>query len=696
VRPVLLRSGLVIGIGAVVLGAILYYASTVDGKPPVVDRISLTQHTAADESMALATTTVEIEFSEPVRTAGAEQAFRIEPLVEGEFAWSGTTMTFTPAQRLPLEADYRVWIAAGVQDIAGNAMAQDSDVFAFATVGPPSVASTDPVDGATEVALDGPIVIEFATLMDTASVEQALTVSPGFALETTWNAERMSLTPTDQLAEGTRYTITIGTGARDSTGSPLAAPFRFSFTTTRSPLEPTLLVPAPGSDGVATTTPIAIYFDREIDPDTVSGSGLSIEPNAAGSLQLIAPPGAAGIRDPSRRIIRFQPSAPLQPNTTYHVVLEAGASASDGTELSQPVEWSFTTGAPLATLNNQILFLSDRAGVANLWAMNPDGSAQRQLSSELSPVVSYAASPDGRRYLVADGAVLVLQNANGSGRVVLTAADALEYDPAWAPDGTRFAFGRTDRASGIGEGLWLRDEDGGDATRIQLPPELRPASAPTPLPEPAGIGAGERLRAPRFSPDGGALAFVDMVGRVGVLELPAARLTTAPYVAVGPPVWFRDSSGVLVTGIDGLPLEATAPGQPAPELTPGGLGLTRVQLDSLQIGQLDRGGASIDSLDLAGAASRPALSREQLLFVVADPSLGGASGALWLADDPFAPRADLRLLDDGGAPVVSAAFGNEPEAIVAARLDDGIWRVDATTGEGVRLTSDGWLPSWLP
>jgi len=696
VRPVLLRSVLVIAVGGLVLAGILYYASTVDGKPPRVDRISLTQYAVADETQALATTTIEVEFSEPVRTAGAEQAFHIDPTVAGQFAWAGTTMTFTPAERLPLQTSYRVWVAAGVQDIAGNAMAQDSDPFAFTTVGPPAVAATDPADGAIDVGLDGPIVIEFTTLMDTASVERSLAVSPGFALEASWDAERLVLAPTDQLAEGTHYFITIGTDARDSTGTPLAAPFRFAFTTTRSPLEPTLLMPAPETDGVATTTPIAIFFDREIDPDTVAAADLSIEPSVAGSLQLIAAPGAEGMRDPTRRIVRFQPSAPLKPNTTYRVVFDPGAVATDGAEMSQPVEWSFTTGAPLATLSNQILFLSDRAGVANLWAMNPDGSAQRQLSSELSPVISYAAAPDGRRYLVGDGGVLVLENANGSGRVVLTAADALEYDPAWSPDGTRFAFGRTDRASGIGEGLWLRDEDGGGATRIQLPPELRPAGAPTPLPRPTGLEAGELLRAPRFSPDGGALAFIDLSGSIDVLELPAARLTTAPYVAIGPPVWFRDSTGVLVTGIDGAPIEGPAAGEPAPDLSAGGLGLTAAQLASLHLGQLDRGAASVDRLDLPGPALRPALSRTQLLFVLADPSAAGGSGALWLADDPFVARADKRLLDDGGADVVSATFGNEPDAIVAARLDDGIWRVDATTGEGVRLSPDGWLPTWLP
>ena len=206
----------------------------------------LTQHAAGDQRLALTTTTIEVVFSEPVRADGAEGAFRIDPQVAGEYAWSGTTMTFTPGARLPLETAFRVWVAQGVQDEAGNAMADASEAFEFTTIGPPVVATTDPQDGASDVSLDGPIVIEFSSLMDTASVEHALRISPGMDVEATWSAEQLSLAPNRQLQEATRYTITIGTGARDSTGAPLAEAYRFSFTTTRSPLEPAQLVPADG------------------------------------------------------------------------------------------------------------------------------------------------------------------------------------------------------------------------------------------------------------------------------------------------------------------------------------------------------------------------------------------------------------------------------------------------------------------
>ena len=165
------------------------------------------------------------------------------------------------------------------------------------------------------------------------------------------------------------------------------------------------------------------------------------------------------------------------------------------------------------------MFISDRGSVDNVWAMNPDGTGQRQLSSELSPITMYAVAPDGRSLIVGDGARLVMQEADGGGRQTLTPDGVLEIDPAFSPDGSQIAFGRVDPVTGSGLGLWTKSAAGGDANPVVLPNELLP-STPTPaltgvVAEPAPI-----LRAPRYSPDSAALAYVDMSGRVGVLELP--------------------------------------------------------------------------------------------------------------------------------------------------------------------------------
>ncbi|HEX6127588.1 MAG TPA: Ig-like domain-containing protein [Candidatus Limnocylindria bacterium] len=685
-RAVLLRYWLVVAIGLVVLGGILYYASTVDGRPPVVQGIALTLHTSEDERLALTTSAIEVEFSEPVQPETAEAAFRLAPAVPGEFSWSGAVMRFTPQQRLPLETEFSVRIEAGVTDPAGNRMAEPAAPFEFRTVGPPRVEETQPADGATGVPLDAEIVIRFNTLMDTASVEEVLRIRPSIAFDPSWSAESLTLVPRGALRDGTHYVISISADARDSAGNPMADAFSFAFESAPAPIEPAVLVPAPGAEGVAPMTPIAIFFDREIDSGTDVDDLFSIEPEVAGTLEVVAAPGAGGLRDPTTRILRFEPSAALAPSTTYHLALAPGLVAADGSQLAEAVEWSFTTGSPLGSLGNQVVFLSERSGVANLWAMNPDGSGQRQVTAELSGVTDYAVAPDGRRLLVGDGAVLVVMNADGSGRQVLTDAEVLEFDPAWSPDGTRFAFGRAGAETAAGLGLWTRAADGGDEQRVDPPGELSPGSTPTA--EPSEEAGEPVLRTPRWSPDGGALAYVDVTGRVGVVELPASRHTTARMVAVGAPVWLADSTGMLVTRLGEGALQPPAAGAPLPPLDPEALGLGAEQLDGLQLVRLDRGSTSPVTLGLPPGAWRPAIGDGRLLYIRDDRAI--------LSDDAVDPGPGSPLLEDADVPVRWAVFGLDERTALVARAAGGVWVVDVVTGRAEQLTGDGWQPSWLP
>ena len=58
----------------------------------------------------------------------------------------------------------------------------------------------------------------------------------------------------------------------------------------------------------------------------------------------------------------------------------------------------------------------------------------------------------------------------------------------------------------------------------------------SPPPSAASSDGGLALRAPRYAPDGQSLAFVDIAGSVGILELPAERLTLVPFIAAAAPI----------------------------------------------------------------------------------------------------------------------------------------------------------------
>ena len=159
-------------------------------------------------------------------------------------------------------------------------------------------------------------------------------------------------------------------------------------------------------------------------------------------------------------------------------------------------------------------------------------------------MVDYAVAPDGSSLVLADGRRLVFLRTDGSERRVLTDTAHLEFDPTYAPNGQRIAFARADATTGEGLGLWTWDVGAGSrgAHRAADPTvRARPRRA-RPMP------SGSLLRAPRYAPDGDALAFVDAAGSVAVLDLEDQRLTRATFHAEAAPLWLPDGDALLLAG----------------------------------------------------------------------------------------------------------------------------------------------------
>lgn len=678
-RAVIVRSLLVVGAGTAILAAVLYVASTVDARPPEVVATRLTAPLSDDPRIALITTSLEIEFSEPVDEATAETALGIAPPVDGSMSWSGSTLIFTPAAPLALETEYEVRVAAGVVDEAGNAMSEAAEPFTFATAGRPTVVAADPPDGAVDVPVEASLEIVFSTLMDTASVERGLRLEPSVPHELRWSGERLEVVPTEPLDGDREYTVIVPASGADIAGVAIGAPVRITFRTVAPGLAAEVLIPADRTAGIAPATAIGVLFDRGVDPATVSSDALTITPEVAGTLSLVAAPGA----DPEageRALLRFTPSGPLRPNTTFEVTLEPGVTAVGGGPLAGPLSWRFTTGPPPAAISNQITFLGDGSGVSNVWAMNSDGTGQRQVSAELAPILDYAVSPDGTSLVVADGRRLVFLRTDGSERRVLTEAGHWDFDPTYAPDGSRVAFARVEAETGAGLGLWEWTIGGGEPERIELPPHPGPDPSAA-----ADDGDGTVLRAPRYAPDGRALAFVDAGGAVGIWELPGGPLTRAPFSSSGPPAWLPDGSGVLLTGSpngDGAAPRPTAP-----------------------IGPLDPGppgpGSGTYRLDRASRLPvETALGEDWRVVAVADDGeVAAVTERGWLGiGDGYDGIGQPPLVRER---ILAAAFAPGEAAIVVVVADGAapagrIERIDLETNRRLTLAVRGWQPRWLP
>jgi CSLREA domain-containing protein len=112
----------------------------------------------------------------------------------------------------------------------------------------PSVVAISPPDGATDVALDAPLVITFSEPISVPTFVYSVSPDPGSWLES-WgpNDTMVSLTH-DLFAYGTVYSATV-TAAEDRAGNPMTAPHAWSFTTVAEPCHPveTVAVEGPAS-----------------------------------------------------------------------------------------------------------------------------------------------------------------------------------------------------------------------------------------------------------------------------------------------------------------------------------------------------------------------------------------------------------------------------------------------------------------
>ncbi len=671
------------------LGLVLYNATAVDRKPPAIKVISLSAP-GADAHQAQTLTAIDIEFSEPVRMATVESRFRIEPAVDGAFSWDGSTAIFTPSHKLPPDSAFTIGLAPGIEDLAGNVDEVGLEGWAFRTVGPPVVLRVTPADVATGVPLDGQVELVFDRLMDTASVEAAVTITPTAPVNATWRGSVVTLDFGLGLHFGTTYTLTVGAQAADTGGSRLGTPFVTHFTTVAAGLGITTLMPADGVAGIGIGTPIAIQFDAPVNPETARAA-LHIVPSVDGDVRIVArggdlavavapSPGLSGAA--AADTLQFVPAAPLAPHTTYTVILDPTvARQDDPTAVSAGRTWSFTTGAPTASGQNQIAFLSGRSGVRNVWVMNPDGTNQRQLTVELTPVSSFDTSADGSQIAFAAAGVVTVMGIDGSGLRRLTVDDGrLEYGPEFTPDDTHLTLARRD-PSGGDLGLWLVPAPGTSGNERQILDHGAPPPGSGTL---TGDGISDEGSStpwtPRLAVDPvSAVALV--VGADGApwlvdLDVPGTGVVPAPIPVLvhgaGAPVWAPGRGAFLVAGSGG----------------DGQVGLFGVDIVghiSLMAGTAGAEGpiALGPHEELAVAVHGTAVI-ERLLVVDRAGSTRTLAVSVGRVDrwPSYSP--------DGGALLVGRTVVGQPT------LSDGIWLIEAGGATERQLTSDGAFARWIP
>lgn len=141
------------------------------------------------------------------------------------------------------------------------------------------------------------------------------------------------------------------------------------------------------------------------------------------------------------------------------------------------------TGSALSVHGGGLIaFTSTRSGDRQIFAMNPDGSGQTNLSNDPgSDDFSPAWSPVGTRIAFVSARTgdqdIWVMSADGSAQTDVTNDPGADYSPTWSPDGTQIAFA-SDR-SGNSE-IWTMGADGSNLQQFTSDPgtDDRPAWSP--------------------------------------------------------------------------------------------------------------------------------------------------------------------------------------------------------------------------
>lgn len=178
-----------------------------------------------------------VTFSEPMNKTVTEDAVSASPSISGTFTWNSNArmVIWDTNTDLVANTNYTITISpsAKSQDEMGM---RKSYTFSFTTGTSsdntaPTIISTTPPRDAINVDDDTSIIITFSETMNIMTAENAVSISPGSITKKEWNSNGTVLTLTASLEEGTTYTVTVSTEAKDLAGNAMLKAYTFSFTT---------------------------------------------------------------------------------------------------------------------------------------------------------------------------------------------------------------------------------------------------------------------------------------------------------------------------------------------------------------------------------------------------------------------------------------------------------------------------------
>ncbi|NLY23569.1 MAG: DUF3494 domain-containing protein [Bacteroidales bacterium] len=274
-------------------------------------------------------------------------------IVSGQVTYSGTTATFTPAALLDANAVYTATVTRGAMDPMGNYMRNDT-TWSFNTGNAPDVILTDPVEGASNVALNKAVTADFSTPMNAATVnstsfllKQGTTDITGIV---TYLGVKATFTPTADLLPNAVYTATITNSVEDAAGNAMINDTTWSFAT-GSLLFVTITDPLNEAIDVPASQTVKATFNKIMNPATINNATFTLMHGTTPVL---------GTVSYNEYTAEFVPLTDLLLGEEYTATVTTGAVDLTGNSLAADYIWTFTTNVvvvpvlPVVTITDPI------------------------------------------------------------------------------------------------------------------------------------------------------------------------------------------------------------------------------------------------------------------------------------------------------------------------------------------------------
>ncbi|MDO8282578.1 MAG: Ig-like domain-containing protein [Thermodesulfovibrionia bacterium] len=226
----------------------------------------------------------------------------------------------------------------------------------------PMVIAVTPLNNAEGVAKNTNVTATFSEAMDPATL-----VSPAvsFTLKTfvgavdvpgvvTYLGTTATFNPTSDLADSTKYTATITTGAADLVGNTLASAYVWVFTTGAAAdiARPTVILTDPfdTEEDVSINKSITATFSEPMDPATLASPATSFTLKT-----FVGAVDVPGVVTYLGTTATYNPNSDLTPSTKYTATITTGAKDLAQNALAVNKVWTFTTGAAADTTKPTVL-----------------------------------------------------------------------------------------------------------------------------------------------------------------------------------------------------------------------------------------------------------------------------------------------------------------------------------------------------